>query len=177
MRAGRIVLTVIGAILSIVGLGFLAGGGTLIWAHATQRDASGYYNTPIDRLATPTYALTTSVDFGTHASQGDLWVPVHPAGTVRVQSISVTGKPVFIGVGPTSDVNRWLSGVAHEHVMSIAFGPFTTDTQQIDGTRRATAPTGETFWTASVTGRGQQSLVWPTKAGSWTVVVMNAAAG
>jgi hypothetical protein len=176
MRAGKVILVVVGSLLTLVGLGVTAGGGTLIWAHATQRDAGGFFNTPSDLLATPTYALTASVDFGTHASQADVWVPVHPAGTVRIRANSVTGQGVFIGIGPTSSVDRWLAGVAHEHVTSIAFGPFSTDTQPIAGRRPANAPSTQGFWVASTAGAGRQTLVWPTQSGAWTAVVMNAGA-
>jgi hypothetical protein len=174
MRAGRVVLIVIGALLALVGFGILAGGGTLVWAHTTQRDVGGFFNTPTDRLTTPTYALTASVDFGTNASQADVWVPVHPAGTVRIRAGAVNGRAVFIGIGPTASVNGWLAAVPHEHVTSIAFGPFSTDTQQVTGNQPATAPSAQTFWVASTAGTGRQSVEWPTQGGSWTVVVMNA---
>ena len=176
MRAGRIVLIVIGALVGLLGIGFVAGGGALVYAHATQRDASGYYNTPNDILRTDTYALTAATDFGTRSSQGDVWVPIHPAGTARVQARAITDVAIFIGVGRTGAVDRWLSGVAHEHVTSIAFGPFTTEMQPISGARPPTSPVAQTFWVASVSGPGHQSLTWPTEAGHWTVVVMNAAA-
>lgn len=176
MRPGKIVLIVIGGIVSLLSIGFMAGGGTLVWAHTTQRDAAGYYNTPTDTLRTDTYALTASADFGTESSQGNFWVPVHPAGTVRVQASALNGRAIFIGVGPTYAVDRWLAGVAHEHVTSIAFGPFSTQTEPLSGTHPATIPTAQTFWSASVSGFGRQSLVWPTQAGNWTAVVMNASA-
>jgi hypothetical protein len=176
MRAGKVVLIVFGALIALVGFGVVAGGGTLVWAHTTQRDAAGFYSTPTDLVTTTSYALTSSVDFGTNSSQGDIWVPAHPAGTVRIQATSVNGQPVFIGIGPTAAVDTWLTGVAHEHVTSIAFGPFTTDTQQVYGTSTPTAPSGQTFWVASTSGSGHQTLTWPTEGGSWTVVVMNASA-
>ena len=176
MRAGKIVLIVFGALIALVGFGAVAGGGTLLWAHTTQRDAGGFYNTPVDLLATPTYALTASVDFGTHASQGDLWVPVHPSGTLRIGANAVNGQSVFVGIGPTAAVDSWLAGVPHEHVTTIAFGPFSTETQQVPGSRSATTPAAEHFWAASTQGRGLQRLVWPTEGGSWTAVVMNATA-
>jgi hypothetical protein len=175
MRAGKIVLIVCGALLAAVGFVFVAGGGTMVWAHTTQRDATGFYSTPTELLQTPTYALTAQVDFGTHASQSD-WVPVHPAGTVRVRAASANGDAVFIGIAPQSDVDRWLTGVAHEHVTSIDFGPFSTETQQMPGNQAATSPTGQSFWTASTSGTGTQTLKWPTESGRWSIVVMNAAA-
>ena len=176
MRAGKIILIVCGALLALVGFGVVAGGGTLIWAHATQRDAGGFYNTPTDRLVSSTYALTASVDFGSQASQGDIWFPVHPAGTVRIRAASANGQALFIGVGPTAAIDNWLTGVAHEHVTSMAFGPFATETQQVFGTRQPTAPAVQSFWVASASGSSSQSLTWPTQAGRWTAVVMNSAA-
>jgi hypothetical protein len=173
MRPGRIVVVVVGGLLALIALGTIAGGGTLLWANATQRDGTGFYNTPVERLSTPTYAFTGSVDFGTNASQ-TVWVPVHPAGTVRIRASSSNGKVLFIGIGPTAAVDSWLSGVAHEHVTSVAFGPFTTDTQQVFGTRPATAPTAQAFWTRSTSGPGRQTISWPTQSGRWSVIVMNA---
>ena len=38
MRPGKLVLIILGAVLALVGLGFVAGGGTLVWANATQRE-------------------------------------------------------------------------------------------------------------------------------------------
>lgn len=161
MRAGKVVLVVVGALVALMGAAFVAGGGTLVWAHATQRDSGGFYNTPSDLLSTPTYALTASVDFGTNAGQGDVWVPVHPAGTVRIRANAVTGQPVFVGIGPTVAVDSWLAGVAHEHVTSMTFGPFSTDTQPVAGTRPASAPSTQSFWVASSSGTGRQALCGP----------------
>ena len=36
------------------------------------------------------------------------------------------------------------------------------------------APAGESLWADEVSGVGTQTLAWPTQAGKWSVVVMNA---
>jgi hypothetical protein len=173
MGPRKIALIVVGAVLALVGLGFTAAGGTLIWAHATQRDAAGFYTTPTAHFDTATYALTSQVDFGTKPSEED-WVPANVLGTVRIKATSTTGTRIFIGIAPSSDVDRWLSDVAHEHVTSVSFGPFSTETQLVSGTKSPAVPGMQSFWVASTSGTGVQTLIWPTEGGRWSAVVMNA---
>ena len=59
MKAGRIVLIVIGALLALLGFGLLAGGAGALVGYATQRDDDGFFRTPEVRLATPTYAIVS----------------------------------------------------------------------------------------------------------------------
>jgi len=173
VRPGKIVLIVVGAVLALVGLGLVAAGATLVWAHATQRDAAGFYTTPTARLETSTYALTSQVDFGTKPSQED-WVPANVLGTVRIRATSANGAPIFIGIAPQADVDRWLGGVAHEHVTSVSFGPFNTETQLVSGNAAPAPPGTQTFWVTSTSGTGVQTLTWPTEGGRWSAVLMNA---
>jgi len=174
MSAGKIVLVIFGAIAAIGGVLFSVGGGVLLWAHATQRDADGFYTTSTERFATSTYALTSRVDLGRAPGEHD-WTITHPVGTVRVRAAApVEGTSLFIGIGPQADVDSWLAGVAHEQVTGANFGPFHSDQSVIAGDRPATAPIDQRFWVASVAGRGQQTLVWPSEGGRWTIVVMNA---
>ncbi len=55
---GSVVLTIVGAILGLVALGVLAGGGALLWADHTQRDAAGYFTTSTHEFKTGSYAIT-----------------------------------------------------------------------------------------------------------------------
>jgi len=173
MRTGKIALVIVGSLVALLGLGMLAAGSTLVWAHATQRDSTGFYTTPTEQLRTSTYALTAQVDFGTRTTDRD-WVPVHLLGTVRIRATAVTGDAVFVGIAPQAAVDTWLAGVAHEHVTSMSWDPYATDTRAIAGTRPVSAPTGQSFWVASTSGTGTQTLAWPAEGGRWTAVVMNA---
>jgi hypothetical protein len=170
--AGRIVLIVAGALVALLGLGLVAGGGVLVWAHGTQRDASGYYTTSTEHFATSTYALTSDVDLGRAPGEHD-WTIAHPVGTVRIRA-SVGTRSVFAGIGPQADVARWLAGVAHERVVGANFGPFDTETRVVTGPRPADPPLDQGFWAASASGSGFQTLRWPSESGRWTIVVMNA---
>ena len=173
MRAGRIVAVVAGALGVLVALGLVAAGGTLIWAQETQRDAAGYYTTPTEQLVSSGYALTGEVDFGARTTQAD-WVPVHVLGTVRLRVRAIAGSPVFVGIAPTHTVERWLTGVPHTRVVSLSYGPFETKTEAIRGTRAPSPPGSQTFWTASATGGGTQTVHWVAEGGKWTAVVMSA---
>ena len=120
MRPLRIASVVAGAFGALVALALVAAGSTLIWAHATQRDAAGYYTTPTAHLTTAGYALTGQVDFGAAPTDQD-WVPAHLLGTVRIRATGAGGAPLFLGIGPESAVDSWLAGVAHTHVTSVEF--------------------------------------------------------
>jgi len=62
---GAIVLIVVGAALCLLALLPTVAGGFLLWAHATQRDADGYFTTSTERFETTSYAVTSDeVDLG-----------------------------------------------------------------------------------------------------------------
>lgn len=172
MRPTKIALIVIGALVALVGCGLIAAGGMLVWANSTQRDAGGYYNTPNDHIDSPGYALTSHADFGSDASQRD-WVPAHPIGTVRLEATSGAGA-VFVGIARQADVDAWLAGVAHTHVWSLHVGTVQRDTSQVAGRAAPAPPTSQTFWAASASGPGTQTVIWPSEPGRWAAVVMNA---
>jgi hypothetical protein len=171
MRAGRITMAIFGGLLTVVGFGTLAGGGTLLAAHATQRDDTGFYQTSMQRLETSTAALVTQVSLGP-ADQTAGWE--HPLGTVRVTAGPAGGTPVFVGIGPTAAVNRWLAGASYARVTQLAWGPVNSRTEIVYGDESASAPGNEKFWVASASGAAQQSLTWVSEPGDWTLVVMNA---
>ena len=172
-RLTRAVLLTFGALAALVALALTAGGGTLVWAHATQRDSTGYYTTDTQRFATDTYALTSRVDLGNVPGEHD-WTITHPVGTVRIRARAASERALFVGIAPTTAVDRWLVGVAHEHVRGANFGPFHFDSTVVAGDRAPTAPTTESFWAASATDSRTTTLRWPSEGGDWTIVVMNA---
>src|SRR5262249_42390298 len=93
---------------------------------------------------------------------------------VRIRVTPVRPGPVlFVGIGPSTDVDRYLAGVSHTLISDYWQGRV----QPIGGSRPASAPAGQDFWVASATGPGAQTLRWDPAAGTWTVVVMNADGG
>jgi hypothetical protein len=170
--AGRITALVIGALLVLVALVLLGAGGTALWADRTQRDA-GYVTTDVHDFSTSGAALATvSTELGS-AGVGWLYAP----GLLDKVRIRVTptspDRALFVGIGPATDVDRYLAGVRHT-VITEFWGE---KTEAVNGGSPASAPGTQDFWVASATGAGPQTLVWEPADGSWTVVVMNADGG
>jgi hypothetical protein len=166
---GRIAALVIGALLVLLSLALLGGGGTALWADRTQRDG-GYVTTDVHKFSTSGSALATvSTELGS-AGAGWLYSP----GLMDEVRIRVTptspGPPLFVGIGRSTDVDRYLAGVSHT-VITEFWG---NKTEAVEGGTPASAPGTRDFWVASATGSGSQTLAWDPANGSWTVVVMNA---
>lgn len=172
MSAGRVILMVLGSIGVLFGLALLAGGGFLLWSDRTQRE-DGYLTTPSERFATPTYALTRTrleVDTG-----GASWVLNESwFGKVRIRGESADDKTLFIGIGPQAEVARYLGNVAHANVQDIDFDPFRATYLSVSGGAPQVPPTEQSFWAASASGVGTQTLTWKVREGDWSVVLMNA---
>jgi hypothetical protein len=99
------------------------------------------------------------------------------AGLLRVR-ISATStnaaKPLFIGIGRTKDIDRYLARVEHDELRDINFDPFKIDYRRL-GTGAPTAPPStQSFWQTRARGTGTQVVSWPVKRGHWSAVVMNA---
>ena len=172
MTAGRVILIVLGSIGVLFGLAVMAGGGYLLWADRTQRD-DGYLTTPSERFATPTYALTrTRLELDTN-EEG--WVlNENWFGKIRIRGESPAGKTLFIGIGPQAEVARYLGSVAHANVQDLDFDPFRATYLSVSGGAPHAPPTDQSFWTASASGVGTQTLTWKVRDGDWSVVLMNA---
>jgi hypothetical protein len=172
VSAGRVILIVLGSIGALVGLGLLVGGGFLLWADRTQRE-DGYLTTPTERFASPTYALTrTRLEVDT---DGEGWVLNESwFGKIRIRGESSSGKTLFIGIGPQTDVSRYLGTVAHSNVQDVDFDPFRVTYRSVSGDAPQAPPTEQSFWAASASGVGTQTLTWKVRDGDWSVVLMNA---
>jgi hypothetical protein len=172
VSAGRVILIVLGSIGVLVGLALLVGGGFLLWADRTQRE-DGYLTTPTERFASPTYALTrTRLEVDT---EGEGWVLNESwFGKIRIRGESSGDKTLFIGIGPQTEVARYLGTVAHANVQDIDFDPFRVTYLSVSGDAPQAPPTEQSFWAASASGVGTQTLTWKVSDGDWSVVLMNA---
>ena len=157
-----------GVVLVVIGVLAFALGGTLLGLHLGTRDDDGFYEIDETELATPTRALVSE---SVEVDLGDAWfIDSGDLGDLRLAAESRAGAPVFVGIGPTADVRRYLVGVAQQQADfdDGDLGDQTADT-------RAPAPPGsQSFWAASAEGAGKQAAVWPIEDGEWSGVVMNA---
>ena len=174
-NAGRIALVVTGAITALLATALVFGGGLALYGEVEKND-DGYLTSDTHRFSADTRALATEnldADFG-----DDGWV-VQPGdlGKVRLEAESRDGKPLFVGIARTSDVERYLDGVPHTTVDDVQAGPF--ESFDADYTRHAgqghpVSPEHADIWAASNHGAGTQTVDWEIEDGDWSVVVMNA---
>lgn len=166
--AGRITAVVIGSLFVLVSLVLLGAGGTALWADRTQREA-GYVTTEVHEFSTAGSAIATEETRLGSAGVGWLYSP-HLLGKVRIRVTPTRAAPLFVGIGPTDAVDRYLGGVSHTQITDF----FKEKTDVVSGGTSVSAPKTQDFWVASSTGPGTRNLVWSPTKGTWTVVVMNA---
>jgi hypothetical protein len=167
--AGRIAPLVIGALLVLVALVLVGGGGTGMWAYLVKRD-EGYVTTGAHKFSTAGSALATKPTQLGSAGVGWLYSPTL-LGKVRVRVTPVSaGPPLFVGIARSSDVDRYLAGVDRTVINDF----WDNDVKPVGGGRVPAAPATQHFWVASSNGAGARSLVWNPTDGRWTVVVMRA---
>src|SRR4051794_9919711 len=166
-----IALVIVGAVAALFAAGLIVAGGAVLVADSTKDD-DGYLTTSSHRFTTGTAALATDnldVDLD---GLSDVVSSEH-YGKVRLGVASTDGKPVFVGIAPTRDVDAYLGSVAHSTVTDVNVEPFRVDQLSVAGRRHAGPPARRSIWEASAHGSGTQTLTWGVQDGSWSVVVMN----
>ena len=170
MTGGRIALLVAGSILALVSLGLVAGGGTFLWDHTTQRDDDGFYSSRFERFESDGYAISSD-DLDLSTDGPDWLFDEGRLGTIRLNASSGNpAKELLIGIGPTNAVESYLRGVEHDVVVDITVDPFEAEYRRQPGTRPLTTPGTQEFW-STVANR---QLEWKVEEGDWVAAVMNA---
>jgi hypothetical protein len=154
----------------LMSVGLLGIGGTALWADLSHRDAAGYVATEVHSFSTGGSALATEpVELG-DPGVGWLYSTV-VLGEVRIRVTPVSqGSTLFVGIGPSADVDRYLAGVGRTVISDF----WTNRLEATGGGTPGSVPGTQDFWVASATGTGPQTLTWDPANGSWTVVMMNA---
>lgn len=172
MRTRHVVMLVIGCLLLLPGLGLLIGGGAIGIFEATTRDSGGWHSVTIDRLASTGVAVTSPQSVvrldgpSTVVDRLDLQLRMAVTPTDGV-------NPVFVGVAPSSDLDQYLAGAAHDQVVRLGTNGVVT-TQAVPGSGSVQPPGTQTFWAAKASGTGTQTLTWTATSGSWSIAVLNA---
>jgi hypothetical protein len=162
--AARVVLLVFGSLAALVAAGLIAGGAATLVIDQTQRDAAGYLMSPERTYSTGTYALVSEdvrVDVGGIDVVRDL------VGTIQVRAEG--SEPLFVGIGPAAEVERYLAGVPYEEIRDVG----RRDTTLFAGSAAPAAPEDQTFWVATASGADVQALRWELADGDWRAVVMD----
>ena len=173
LGAGRIAVLVGASLGALVAFALLVAASILIWAHATQRDADGFYTSDVQRLATSTPALTAEgLHLGDVDGGGGDWFVDAVDADVRISAVAADGRPIFVGIARERDLDAYLRGVAHEEVRDVHGDDVST--RRRAGSPNVASPGRRSIWVASASGAGPQELEWEATGGDWAAVVMNA---
>ena len=163
---GRIAALAIGIFFGLVSLIPLGAGGTALWADVTQRD-DGYITSDVQAFSTSGSALVTEpADLGV---PGIGWLYAPSVLGDRIRAPASAGSALFVGIGPSNEVDRYLAGVRHTLITDF----WSESVRLIGGDAIASAPSSQDFWVASDSGAGPRTVTWDPTGGSWSVVVMN----
>jgi hypothetical protein len=166
--AARVVAVAVGTLLSLCSLIVLGAGATALWADRTQRD-HGYLTSGVHEFSAAGSALVTVPTELGSGGTGRLYSP-GVLDRIRIQVDPAKARPVFVGIGPSADVDRYLADVQRTRIDDF----WTEQVQSLTGGSPTSAPAGQEFWVASSVGSGPRTVTWDPSKGSWTVVVMNA---
>ena len=159
--AGRVLLVALGAVGALLGLALAAVGVVLLVLSGRDTTFGGAEAT----LSTGRYALVTEA-----AGLGGGGLDA----TVRVRVRSNQGGPVFVGVAPAADVERYLAGSAYDELVDVRLSPLRATPVPSDGTRAPAPPADGPRWTVSASGSGEQTIDVPVHDGGRRLVIMNA---
>lgn len=161
----RVVYIVLGLLALAVCFGALAAGVGVVWFFGTDgrfESSTGTITGSSSALVSEPATLEEAapVEFGV----GTLTVVVEPVAT---------GRPVFIGVGPTPEVDAYLLGTTHDVITSVENDPLRVELLPVAGFGAPRDPTGEPFWDVQTVGEGPQRLDWDLQDGSFRLVIAN----
>jgi hypothetical protein len=160
-------LIALGGVAMFFALALIAGGIAALWGLG-ERDESGYFTTESHRLSTSSYAFATNgLDIGPDAPG---WIGDFAGVKIEARS----SQPVFLGIGPTSDVTRYLAQVPHSQITDFDTDPFRVSSHAVAGAGTPAPPTSQRFWRVQAAGTGLRSITWPLEKGNWSAVAMNA---
>jgi hypothetical protein len=163
---GRILAIWIGGVVAVVGAMIAIGGGGSFAAFGSD----GVVSTSRSGLSTPTSALVSET-----ARINDTAGAVDVLGdtSIRISARAAAGRPVFLGVGPARDVQRFLSGVAVDTITDFDVDPFRVQRHRVAGTQTPASPAAQSFWVARGSGR-TADVNWKVRDGDYRLVIMNA---
>ncbi|MGI9594617.1 MAG: efflux RND transporter permease subunit [Acidimicrobiales bacterium] len=146
-----------------------------IWLLIEDRDDDDFYAAETVALERPSNAIVSGdLDILTEMPS---WLAELLADPVDARVQGVAEQSLFIGIAPTADVDRYLSGVAHHEVANVDLdGRSITDFDYLsrEGSTSPGPPGAEQFWETWTEGASPQTIEWSLESGNWTVVIMNA---
>jgi hypothetical protein len=159
---------------ALIGVPLLLGGCGLAAAAGAQAASDGSFATPEQRFTTPASALKTD-EIQVGADSAHAADPEPDAGELAevtvVARAAGAGVPIFVGIGPKAEVERYLRGTSHDDFVSARLGPLRPSFRRVPG-GTAAPPDEQAFWVAKSSGTGTRRLSWDKTSGAWSAVAM-----
>ena len=166
-KAGAIVALVLGILLALLGVGGIIGG-VASAAVLNQQDGDGYLTAPMRSFSTTSYALVSP--------PAEISVAEVPFDVGRIRFTAESTEPggeVFIGIGPKTEVRKYLNGVHTSEITEVRISPFRVQYRDTTGPVVPSAPDKQDFWASSASGPGTQQITMELLTGDWELVIMN----
>jgi hypothetical protein len=170
-RAGKTIVATTRVVLFLIAGALLSGAGGLVWLSGNLRNPDGFLTGPTAPMTTAGHAITSSsIDID---GVPEDWLTGDVVGTFQTEVESADGEPLFIGVGPSEQVDAFLDEVAHTEVTRFG-SELRISFEEHPGSLQPGLPGDQDFWMASADGNGSLTMEWEPVSASWTLVVMNA---
>ena len=163
--ANRKLPILVGSVVAVVGAVVAVGGGALLAVVGSDSE----FTTGREHVTTATTALVTPID-DINGINGFTSLLGRPELRLNV---SGGDKQVFIGIGRTDAVDKYLAGANIDKVKDFDLDPFTIDRDHRAGTAQPAAPAAQKFWVAKAAGT-KPTLDWKVRDGNYRFVIMNA---
>lgn len=162
MNIAKVISAFVGVMIVIGSLGMIGAGAVTL----SVGDADGYFTAGPVHLTTDAGALVgDDLDVFINGPFLDRVAPERIG--VQLDVDSRNGKDVFVGIGPSDEIDRYLSDVRHA---SVEFDRRDVVIVGHDGTSRVEIPGDQTFWVAETT---DGTLSWDIENGEWAVALLN----
>jgi hypothetical protein len=159
---------VAGTLVVLLGIAVAAAGAALLGVFGSD----GTVTSSSHSLSTPRVALVSS-----SAKVRDVASAADVVGDPRIRiSVRNTGDApgLFIGIGPSRQVDRYLASAPVDEVTDFEVDPFRLDRRPRDGAAQPASPSSQRFWVAKATGPDAATLRWRVRDGDYRLVLMNA---
>src|SRR6188472_4540853 len=113
LSGSRLVVVIAGGLIALFATLVLMAGAGVYWADG-KKDGDGYFTTSSERFVTTSSAIASDdLDVSGVPLASDRF------GKVRLQMRGRGGKPVFVGIASTRDVDAYLAGTAHDTLTDV----------------------------------------------------------
>ena len=165
MRIAKVISAVVGVLMVAGSVAMIAGGTFLV---AATDDGDGFISAPPVRVRTNTAALVgDDIEiFFNEPVRGGAFLGIDDI-KARLAVNARNGKPLFVGIGPSSEVAGYLAGGSYSTVEHFGDDVIFSS---VGGSADLQAPGEQTFW---VTSTVDDVLNWSLESGRWSVVLMN----